>query len=110
MKYVLTAFCLLLAVPFVRAQSPDEQYVRIYQIIQDADRLKDGGQSALALTRYSEAQEALRRFQNVYPGWNDRGISYRLNYIAGKMSALGSVVKPTNAPPVIATNEPSAAA
>ncbi len=72
----------------LRAQSPDEQYVRIYQVIQDADRLNDSGQKRAAALKYLEAQEGLRKFQGIYPGWNDRVINYRLNYVATKLAPL----------------------
>ncbi len=71
---------------------PDEQYVRIYQMIQEADRLNDSGQGRSAAFKYVEAQEALSRFRNVYPGWNERVINYRLNYVATKLAPLSAAL------------------
>ncbi|MCX6902708.1 MAG: hypothetical protein NTW03_04380, partial [Verrucomicrobia bacterium] len=44
------------------AQGPDEQYVRIYSLIQEADALNDSGQTRQAMAKYTEAQAALTRF------------------------------------------------
>ena len=89
----LCAFLLLFAAVFAaRAQSPDEQYVRIYQIIQEADRFNDAGQGRAAAAKYVEAQEALTRFRGVYPGWNERVINYRLNYVTTKLAPLSAAL------------------
>jgi tetratricopeptide (TPR) repeat protein len=94
------------------AQSPDEQYVRIYQIIQEADRLNDAGQARAAAAKYVEAQEALTRFRGVYPGWNERVINYRLNYVTTKLAPLsGSLAAGTTPTPgTTGTNGPLGAA
>jgi hypothetical protein len=57
-------FCLFAAVPIatvlVCAQGQDQQYLRIYSLIQDADRLNASGSSASARTKYIEADTALK--------------------------------------------------
>ncbi len=94
----------------LRAQSPDEQYVRIYQLIQDADRLNDSGQKPSAAAKYLEAQDNLRKFQNIYPGWNERVINYRLNYVATKLAPLlPAVTKPAPITNVVSQPTESAA-
>lgn len=115
--FVLLAF----GVFAVRAQSPDDQYIGIYQMIQDADRLNGAGQKREAAAKYIEAQGALRRFQSIYPGWNERVINYRLSYVAGKLAPLTASIAaapatnapaaaPTNVPPTVATTPPPATA
>ncbi|HTD65739.1 MAG TPA: hypothetical protein VK846_04305, partial [Candidatus Limnocylindria bacterium] len=94
------------ALSFACAQSPDEQYVRIYQLIQDADRLGDSGQGRAAAAKYVEAQQALSRFRGVFPGWNERVINYRLNYVATKLAPLTSQIAAPTKPSE--TNAPSA--
>lgn len=98
MKWLCALVALILTTLPMWAQSADEQFIRIYQVIQEADRLNEGGQPRAAATRYLEAQESLQRFQNVYRGWNDRVINYRLNYVASKIAALTPTVT-TNAIP-----------
>lgn len=91
----------------VRAQGPDEQYVRIYQLIQEADRLGETGQSRAAAAKYIEAQEALTRFRGIYPGWNDRVINYRLTYVATKLAPLTALLAGSPPAGVSNTNVPS---
>ena len=79
--------CFLAAVA-VWAQGPDEQYVRIYSLIQEADALNDSGQRGQAVAKYTEAQAALTRFPATYPGWNENVIRFRLNYVSAKLSPL----------------------
>ena len=89
MKLLLMPVLLLLSAHLVLgAQGPDEQYVRVYQTIQEADHLNDQGQTRAAAQKYVEAQEALNRFRTVYPGWNERVITYRLSYVATKLAPL----------------------
>jgi hypothetical protein len=83
--------CVLIFSPSLRAEGPDEQYVRIYQLVQEADRLNDSGQGRAAATKYIEAQEALTRFRGIYPGWNERVINYRLDYVATKLAPLSAL-------------------
>lgn len=86
-----------------RAEGPDENYVRIYGLIQSADALSTADKPADALSKYLEAQTELQRFQKVYPDWTPKVVNYRLNYLAAKiaaMTAAGTAAPPpTNAPP-----------
>ena len=88
MKRFSIVAALLLVLAGARAEGPDDQYVRIYSLIQDADRLNSGGQPSEALPKYLEAQSALQRFQKGYADWNPKVINFRLNYVAGKIAAV----------------------
>ncbi len=70
------------------AQSPEEQYVRIYNLIQQADALQTSGQSGEALPKYLEANTALQRIKRIHPEWQPKIVSYRLNYLAEKIAAI----------------------
>jgi tetratricopeptide (TPR) repeat protein len=102
MKRLFAIVALLLVVlPCVRADGPDDQYVQIYNLIQDGDSL-GANQPAQAVAKYNEAQTALRRFQKVYPGWNERIVNFRLNYLASKITILSAnAAGVSNAPPAI---------
>jgi tetratricopeptide (TPR) repeat protein len=80
---------LLVLLPCVRADGPDDQYVQIYNLIQEGDSL-GADQSTQALAKYNEAQTALRRFQKIYPSWNERVVNFRLNYLASKITILSA--------------------
>ena len=83
----------------VRAQSSEEQYVRIYNTIQQADGLNTAGKPQEALTKYLEAQTSLQRMQKLSPDWNPKVVAFRLNYLAEKISGISASapapVKPT---------------
>src|SRR5215831_10649432 len=79
---------------------PDEQYVRIYNSIQEADTLNARGQQTDALAKYLQAQSNLQQFQKFNPDWNVKIVNFRLSYLAGKISALGTIA-PT---PALASN------
>lgn len=95
-----------LAVPVLRAQqSPDDQYVIIYVLIQQGDASLNAGQPKQALGDYIEAERELKQFQQVYSDWNPMIVNYRLSYLAEKITALTPQVS-TNAPPVKAAASP----
>jgi len=72
----------------VQGQNKDDDYFRIYTLIQQADSLSKNGANAPALTRYQQAQSALRNFQKAYPDWNAKVISFRSNYLVQRVAAL----------------------
>src|SRR5688572_24245522 len=97
------ALCLAL-LSTARAQTPDERYVGIYHLIQEADALNDSGKIREAASRYVEAQNALKDFRSTFPSWNDRIIKFRLDYVAARLEPLARKVEGTNAmPPIAAT-------
>ncbi len=102
MKWFSVVVALLLILPGARAEGPDDQYVRIYNLIQEADKLNGLDQPREALPKYLEAQTLLQRFQKGYPDWNSNVISFRLNYVAAKIGAMpASVPAPTATTPAV---------
>jgi len=96
MKRILS-FCLwlLLAVlPGARAAAVDDQYVEIYGMLEEADKLGGSAQPRAAVTKYLEAQAGLRRLQTEQPDWNSKIVTYRLGYIAQKLDALTQKLAP----------------
>lgn len=98
MKRFSVIVALLLALWGAQAQGPDDQYISIYSLIQDAGKLNNGGQPAEALARYLEAQTALQQLKKTYPEWNPNVITFRLSDVAGKIAELSPRV-PTITPP-----------
>src|SRR6187200_891188 len=97
-RFAALLAALLLAVSLsVRAQNSEEQYVRIYNLIQQADVLNGNGQFAQALPKYLEAQSALQRIQKFNPTWNPKVVSYRLSYIAERIEAGPTTASPAPA-------------
>jgi len=92
---VITAW---LVVSTARGEGPDNQYLNIYSLIQEADALNHS-QPTQALAKYLQAQTTLQRFQRAYPDWNAKVVNFRLNYLALKVEALSA-----HAPPPPASN------
>jgi hypothetical protein len=102
MKRFSVVVALLLTLSGARAQGPDDQYIQIYNLIQDADKLVSDLQPSEALPKYLEAQTALQRFQKGYREWNPTVISFRLSYVANKIAELSPKTPgSTNAAPAI---------
>jgi Tfp pilus assembly protein PilF len=101
----ITAFLILLfaaGLLCARAQqSADSQYLNLYSTIQQADGLAGSGDPRQALAKYTEAQAQLQQFQNAFPDWNPKIVTFRLKYLAGKIADLVTQLPP---PALVATN------
>lgn len=84
-----SAFVVLLASLFIaQAQTPDDQYVHIFNLIQEADGLYQAGQPGNAMAKYIAAETALQRFQKGNPNWNSVIVRFRLNYVSSRIEEL----------------------
>ncbi len=97
--YVLITSALLLVLCPARAATPEDEYLKIFDQIQLADKLAAGAKTNAALAKYQEAQNGLNAFRKAHPDLMVSTIKFRLSYVAEKITALT-----TKAPPV----EPSA--
>jgi hypothetical protein len=99
----LLVLALVLGVSPVWAEGPDDEYLQIRSLIQQADDLNTGGKSAPATAKYQEAKAALMGFQRSYPDWNVKLVAFRLNYVVQKVAAL------TEKPPTAAGGDTATA-
>jgi hypothetical protein len=99
MKRVCLLIALLAVVLTASGQSADDQYVRIFNLIQEADSLANASQTPTALAKFQEAQIALLRFQKGYPDWNPSIVKFRLSYIGSRIAELGPKVPAAGAAP-----------
>ena len=90
MKLVSVILALLVVLSGARAEAPDDQYVLIYNLIQEADALNKSGQPGRALTKYLEAQTAAQKLQKGYPNWNASVVNFRRSYLAAQVAALSA--------------------
>jgi Flp pilus assembly protein TadD len=113
-KLVLVWLVILATAASGRAQSLDDQYLQIFNLIQEADSLA-GTTPSEALAKYLQAQTALQRLQKASPDWNSKVINFRLIYVGSKIVNLSAKTPPpeikaqpggTNAP----TAQPGATA
>jgi len=68
-----------------------------------------GRQTNQAHAKYVEAQQSLTQFQQDHPGWNDRVVNYRMNYLAEKISGPTETAAPVAASVATANTNPVAA-
>jgi tetratricopeptide (TPR) repeat protein len=106
MTRLLVFGLLLLGVMTSWAQSTDEQYVRIYNLMQQGVALEASGQPEPALAKYLEANTELKQLKRVYPTWNPKVVDYRLRFLAERIEAIPAGIPPTP-PPVTVTPPPA---
>jgi tetratricopeptide (TPR) repeat protein len=107
MKHFAWLAALIFAVSFsARAQSnPDDQYIIIYSMMQQADSLQANGQVQQALTEFEQTLSDLKKFQGVYPDWNPTIVNFRVKYMTDKINELmPQIPAATNAPAMAVTN------
>jgi hypothetical protein len=81
---------LLLALRSAFAETPDDQYLRIYGIIEQGDALQTKGQTDQALAKYREAQAALQGFERDHRDWNPKLVASRFKYLADQVAAVSA--------------------
>jgi tetratricopeptide (TPR) repeat protein len=103
---LVVVLALLLAVPFgMQAAGPDDEYVQVFNLIQEADSISTT-QPERALAKYREAQTALLKFQKANPNWSPSVVSFRLDYLTSTIAGLSGKVPPPAASPPPATTPP----
>lgn len=85
---------LLLAAGPVQAQSPDDEYVRIFNVISEADSLHTKGQVEQARAKYEQAYKALNEFKRRFPTWNTKVVAFRSKYVGDKLQELARPAPP----------------
>ena len=106
--FVVVLVCLLGAACGVQAAGPDDTYVQVFNLMQEADSIS-AAQPEQALAKYREAQTELLKFQRENPNWSPSVVSFRLEYLRSTIATLsGKVPAPAAPPPAPATQTPAA--
>lgn len=105
--FAVVVLALVVAAMPGHAQSTDEQYVRIYNLMQQGEALENLGEAARALAKYREAHTALQGLQRGNPQWKPNVVNFRLNYLAGRIEGLAAKVQGTLPTPPLAPGEPA---
>lgn len=95
--------------PSQAVESPDEAYLRIYFVMEQADNLQAQGKTNAAHAKYLEAQQELVAFQRDNPTWRPRVINYRLSYLAGMVTPPSAAPAPTETSAPTTTTAPAKA-
>ena len=84
------------------ATENDDRYFRIYGLIEQGDAFNKSGQVEKAKAKYVEAEKALKELKQLYPRYNPKLVTARLNYLAEKIKVLSqppvTAVEPNEAP------------
>jgi Tfp pilus assembly protein PilF len=86
-------------------QEADEQYLSIYNILQQAENLGEKADPRRALASLTEAYTELEKFQRIYPDWNPAIVNYRLEDLGKKIADARGRVQAAGPPETGASNE-----
>ena len=67
---------------------PNEEYVRVYSLIQQGEGLEDSKKSTEALAVYMDAERVLKQLKRSNPQWNPKVVDFRLRYLQAKIATL----------------------
>ena len=81
---------LLVIASAARGDEADEQFIAIYNAIQQGDSLVASNNPTAALKKYQGAERSLQNLQRAYPNWNRSVVSFRLDYVEQKIAALSA--------------------
>ncbi len=81
-----------------RAETAAEHFLHIYKLIEQADILREVNQPHPALDRYREADGALRRLKQSFPGWNDDLVAFRFKHVTEQIGILAKQVENISKP------------
>ena len=87
---VFLSIAALLAARASYAETPDDAFMRAYNLIQEADALSASNQTPVALKKYQQAENILITLHNTQPNWNSSVVSFRLDDVAKKLSSLAA--------------------
>lgn len=78
---------------------PDDDFLRIYALIQQGDTFYQNNRPGEARARYQEALRLLLEFEKNYPGWNEALIRFRKQYLQERIGAPAPAPAPTTTAP-----------
>lgn len=70
------------------AASPQDDYLQIYVMINEGDKLNTAGQNSQAREKYETALTRLEKLKNENPEWEPTIVKYRIKYLNDKLAAL----------------------
>src|SRR5439155_21174374 len=95
MKPLLLVTGLTLLLPaLLEAEDLNDRFIRIYNLIQQADALNGSGRDDQAREKYLEAQAELKTLRKAHPDWNEAVVAFRLEYVAKKLKPVAQELQP----------------
>lgn len=92
----------------IAATPPQDQYLQLYLLLQDGERLENDGQKASAYTRYDEFRKRLQALKDNNPDWEPTMVNYRLKYVKEKLAQLEGAKDAHPAADATPASDPSA--
>lgn len=89
------------------AASPQDDYLQIYVMINEGDKLNAGGQASQAREKYEGALTRLEKLKNENPEWEPTIVKYRIKYLNDKLASLKNAPPPPA--PAAVTEKPTPA-
>ncbi len=91
--WILLLVCAAWWVPVLghTAASPQDDYLQIYVMIQDGDRLATAGQNSQGREKFENALSRLEKLKNENPEWEPTIVKYRIKYLNEKLEAMKAV-------------------
>jgi hypothetical protein len=74
--------------PLQAAEEPEDKYLRILSVIDQAETLQAGGKSDLAKAKYQQAQKGLLDLKQNHPVFNPKIVAFRLKEVTAKLEAF----------------------
>ena len=103
----LWAFCFCVTATLLfAAASPQDDYLQIYVMIQEGDKLTQGGQNSQGREKYEVAMQRLEKLKNENPEWEPTIVKYRIKYLNEKLESLKAAKDTAPAPKPAATLTP----
>ena len=97
--WILLLVCAAWWVPVMghTAASPQDDYLQIYVMIQDGDRLATAGQNSQGREKFETALSRLEKLKNENPEWEPTIVKYRIKYLNEKLEAMKASKDPSPA-------------
>jgi Flp pilus assembly protein TadD/predicted nucleic acid-binding Zn-ribbon protein len=108
-KWMALGFCVACLIPAISysAASPQDDYLQIYVLINEGDKLTQSGQNSQGREKYETALTRLDKLKNENPEWEPTIVKYRIKYLNEKLDSLKSA-KDTSPSPKPAPSSPPA--
>jgi Flp pilus assembly protein TadD/predicted nucleic acid-binding Zn-ribbon protein len=106
-KWMALGFCVACLIPAISysAASPQDDYLQIYVLINEGDKLTQSGQNSQGREKYETALTRLDKLKNENPEWEPTIVKYRIKYLNEKLDSLKSA-KDTSPSPKPAPSSP----
>ena len=108
-KWMALGVCVACLIPANShsAASPQDDYLQIYVLINEGDKLTQSGQNSQGREKYETALTRLDKLKNENPEWEPTIVKYRIKYLNEKLDSLKSAKDSSPAPKSAPSSPPA---